>query len=240
MQNYIKTIINNEKIPLFHLMSLIFFKVNGITMVGNNQTTNGNGIDNISFSGSITIPEFYLGEKVLEIGQRAFFGCTNLKDVKILAKLVSINQRAFIDCLSLERINIPPSVVFIGYASLCMKNSGSAPGILTVSFEGESQLSVAGCLFLAKKHTIILYFCGYGPLSIGTYFLDGVSSFTVYSSTLTSFNGQTTIYGECNEFESESTNNFSSCNAFNCSCFMISYSLINFIIIIYYQQLTTY
>ena len=220
-------------------MSLKFFKINGITMVGDNTTTNGNGISDSSFSGSITIPEYFNSDKVLEIGNSAFRGCTNLKDVKILAKLVSINTFALLDCHSLELINIPPSVVFIGYAGLCMKNSGSASGNLIVSFEGESQLSVAGGLFLARKHTIILYFCGYGPLIIGTNFLNGVSSFTAYSSTLTSFNGRTTTYGVCTEFESYNTNNFSSIRVFNCSCNLIPYSPICFIIIIYYQQLIT-
>ena len=142
-------------------MSLIFTEINNVCIVGTNGSTNGNGISDSSFSGVLTIPDFFNSKRVVEIGQFAFRSCLNLEEVIIQAKLVSINQHAFYICPSLSHINIPPSVTFIGAGVLRSTNSGTATGSLTIMFEGESQLSVIGNFNFLRKDTIIIYFCGY-------------------------------------------------------------------------------
>ena len=53
-------------------MSLVFSVYDNFSIVGTNSTTNGNGITNINYEGTITIPEFHENKEVTEIGQSAF------------------------------------------------------------------------------------------------------------------------------------------------------------------------
>ncbi len=51
------------------------------------------------------------------IGDDAFFGCINLKNINIPDSVTSIGDSAFFDCISLESITIPDSVTSIGQAA---------------------------------------------------------------------------------------------------------------------------
>ena len=182
-------------------MSLIFTEENGVFIVGTNKSTNGNGISEISFSGSLTIPEFFNGHKIEEIGQYAFHSCVNLVEVEIQAKISSINYRAFYNCRSLLRINIPPSVKFIGNQAFSMYNSAvTNSGTLNITFEGESQLSFAGGYNFRRRDTIIIYFCGLGPIIYGVDNFLNVNTLIIYSSTVSSFLDKPTISGSCPVF----------------------------------------
>ena len=122
-------------------MGLIFKNYSDFCIVGVNSTTPGNGISDINFEGTITIPFYQFNRKVTEIGQYAFCNCINIKEIVVLAELALINQFSIYGCQSLERINIPPSVVFIGYYSFCMHPTSIASGTLIIKFDGISQLS---------------------------------------------------------------------------------------------------
>ena len=49
-----------------------------------------------------------------EIGDWAFSGCSNLKDITIPSSVTTIYKRAFEDCRSLTNITIPSKVTSIG------------------------------------------------------------------------------------------------------------------------------
>ena len=185
-------------------MSLIFTEENGVFIVGTNGTENGNGISEISFSGSLTIPEFFNGHKIEEIGQYAFHSCINLVEIEIQAEISSINYAAFYNCRSLLRINIPPSVKFIGNQAFSMYNSAvTNSGTLNITFEGESQLSFAGGYNFRRRESIIIYFCGLGPIIYGENNFLNVNTLIIYSSTVSSFLNKPTISGSCPEFRNK-------------------------------------
>ena len=99
-----------------------YYPKNDYYLVGNNETTIADGINDTSFSGEITIQAKIKGKEVKEISQYAFSKCINLKKVIIHAKLICINQHAFYGCNYLEYINIPETVTFMGWGALCLCN----------------------------------------------------------------------------------------------------------------------
>ena len=56
-----------------------------------------------------------IGTGVLSIGDHAFYGCANLKDVSIADTVTEIGQYAFCECTSLEEIALPVSVKVVAY-----------------------------------------------------------------------------------------------------------------------------
>ena len=205
-------------------MTLIFREIGGVIVVGDNESTSCNGISDSSIAGPITIPKFHEGKKVLEIGQYAFYSCINLREIIIEADLVSINQRAFVYCRSLEQINIPPTVTFIGERAFRMHSSTNHPGTLTITFEGISQLSFVGNQNPSNKHTVIIYFCGFGPIQSGTSF-GGVTFFTIYSSSVSNFLDKSTTHGQCPDYSSESYQSDNPSKYFNI-CLLVHQTLI--------------
>ena len=75
-----------------------------------------------SYSGIVNIPETveYRNKTftVASIGERAFFYCTNLKEVTISNQINKIGENAFYHCNLLSKIVIPNSVVEIGSGAL--------------------------------------------------------------------------------------------------------------------------
>lgn len=64
-----------------------------------------------------------IGERT-EIGERAFSGCSSLKDITIPGGVTEIDHYAFYDCSNLTRITIPNSVTSIGQSAFkgCTNN----------------------------------------------------------------------------------------------------------------------
>ena len=56
-------------------------------------------------------------DSVTEIGEYAFFGCSNLTSINIPDSVTEIGYRAFSDCHSLTSISIPDSVTGIGWSA---------------------------------------------------------------------------------------------------------------------------
>ena len=65
------------------------------------------------FGGQVS--EYIIGDEVTNIGNYAFYECTNLKKVVIGNSTTSIGHYAFSKCTSLSSINFPNSVTSIGY-----------------------------------------------------------------------------------------------------------------------------
>ena len=63
---------------------------------------------------SVIIPAEIDGKKVVGIGDRAFFGCSNLTSVTLPDSVTQIGERAFSGCRSLTSITIPDGVTQIG------------------------------------------------------------------------------------------------------------------------------
>ena len=91
---------------------------NSYYIIGNNGSTDGNGVTSQAISGEIVIPEKVKGLDILEIGTSAFGHCHKITKIIIHAKLRSINQFGLYGCTKLEYINIPATVTFLGWYSL--------------------------------------------------------------------------------------------------------------------------
>ena len=88
-----------------------------------------------------------IGEGVTKIGDRAFQGCENLKQVRLPESLSAIPKGLFLDCYRLNDIQIPEGVASIGgnaFASTGLTElviPGSVKSIGKNTFEGCSSLS---------------------------------------------------------------------------------------------------
>ena len=60
------------------------------------------------------ITKVVLPDSVVEIGFRAFKGCSSLKEINIPDSVTKIGDKAFYDCRSLQKVNIPDGVNEIG------------------------------------------------------------------------------------------------------------------------------
>ena len=57
---------------------------------------------------------FFSERPIKEIGEKAFYGCSSLTEIKIPKSVTEIGEEAFYGCSSLTEINIPKSVIKIG------------------------------------------------------------------------------------------------------------------------------
>ena len=94
--------------------------VNGITWtytVSNGKASVGGGSSSPavpkSTTGAITIPSTLRGYRVTNIGDYAFFYCTNLVSVVIPSSVTNIGDSAFFYCTNLVSVTIPDSVTSI-------------------------------------------------------------------------------------------------------------------------------
>jgi len=75
------------------------------------------GVKITKYAGSeqnIVIPQNINGYLVIEIGEEAFKGCTNLTSVIVTKTITNISKAAFENCSNLKKIVIPSTVINIG------------------------------------------------------------------------------------------------------------------------------
>lgn len=78
-------------------------------------------------SGVIEIPKTYRMKPVTSIGEKAFFSCSDVKEVKLPASIKTIGAFAFANCSYLEKINLPDSLITLSESSFsgCRVLAGS-------------------------------------------------------------------------------------------------------------------
>lgn len=74
-------------------------------------------IGNWAFAGYWNIKNVSMPESFVEIGNNAFYGCYNLEDIVIPPLVKEIKSGTFIGCISLENITIPKSVTKIDFTA---------------------------------------------------------------------------------------------------------------------------
>lgn len=76
----------------------------------------GKTLDEAVYRGDTTLREVCIPAYITEIGEKAFEGCVNLREVTVApgSRLKKIGKRAFIWCENLERIDLPGSLEEIG------------------------------------------------------------------------------------------------------------------------------
>ena len=120
-----------------------------------NYTTNNGTITITGYSGSggtVAIPETINGLPVVNIGDNAFDGCTDLTNVSIPNSVTNIGNWAFADCENLISVSIGNSVVSVGLGAFarCAKLLA-----ITVDALNPVYSSVDGVLF-NRNQTLLL------------------------------------------------------------------------------------
>ncbi|GHV51143.1 hypothetical protein AGMMS49579_05930 [Spirochaetia bacterium] len=158
---------------------------------------------------AVLIPARIEGKPVVEIGRRAFDGCTGLTSISILASITDIGDYAFLGCTGLTSVSIPASVTNIGrgafYGCIGLTSisiPASVTGIgdyafydciglagISVDSRNPSYSSREGVLFNKAGDTLIRYPPGkrgkygipVGVTSIGESAFDGCTGLTSVS-----------------------------------------------------------
>lgn len=121
-------------------------------------TSNGDGTCFVSGIGDCTVENLVIptkspkGDKVVAIGERAFFDCFTLKSVTIPNTVKEIRDNAFRGCIYLTEIDIPKSVTKIGETILV---DCKALNKITVDAKNEKYSGVGNCLIDINAKTII-------------------------------------------------------------------------------------
>ena len=107
-----------------------YLQNNEFYIVGDNGTTDANGITDSAYEGEIIIPEKVKNKEIREIGRQAFRSCKKITKVTIFAKLTAINHNAFDYCENLKYINVPQTVTFLGYYALSTESNSNVPFVV--------------------------------------------------------------------------------------------------------------
>ena len=94
-----------------------------------------------AFANNEKISYVYLPDSVLNIGSKAFFGCSNLDTLLYSDRLISIGASAF-EGTAIKALTLPDSLKVIGFGAL----KGTHPESLTLPFIGGSANSDTGYL----------------------------------------------------------------------------------------------
>ena len=172
-----------------------YYPIDGYFVVGDNSTSNADGINDTSYSGEIVIEEKINGKEVLEISKNAFSYCIITK-ATIHAKLRSINLGAFCYCEKIEYLNIPSTVTFLGSAAIWFGYAKNLDLQITIEFvKGRTQKIFFDMKNFARRKTYnIIYPSTYAPLYSSTvdaflgvenYQICAPSSFAFYTKSTT-------------------------------------------------------
>lgn len=121
-------------------------------------TSNGDGTCYVSGIGDCTVENLVIpskspkGDKVVAIGDRAFFDCFTLKSVKIPDTVKEIGDNAFRGCIYLTEIDIPDSVTKIGNTPLA---DCKALNKITVGVNNRKYSGLGNCLIDISAKTVI-------------------------------------------------------------------------------------
>ena len=173
-------------------MSLVFTRVPGGCIVGNNTEIEGNGVTDTNIFGSIVIPYENKGRKVLRIGKFSFRCCTQITHVFIKARITEICYGAFTYCKNLESINIPSSVLKLETSAIGLADNGSfSKGTLIITFEANSKIEKLGYNSICHKENIIIYTCwNKAPNNVDSSIFQ--TSMTIYARSVFTINKVTT------------------------------------------------
>jgi hypothetical protein len=121
---------------------------------GNYTVPNSVGnIGNYAFYNCTNLTSVTLGTSVTNIGNDAFADCASLTSVTIPSSVTSIGAGAFVDCASLTSATIPSSVTNIGNDAFFFCTSLTA---ITVDALNSTYSSVDGVVFDKSQNTLTL------------------------------------------------------------------------------------
>ena len=90
---------------------------NGEIVQPNDSSAFGATIISNTYKDGVGVIEF--NAPITTIGEKAFYGCTNLTSITIPDSVTTIGNSAFWNCISLTSITIPDSVTTIGWEAFC-------------------------------------------------------------------------------------------------------------------------
>ena len=146
-----------------------------------------------SLGGLLSIPYYYNGLKVLEIGQFAFSHCTSIIHVHINAEITLIRSFAFVYCSNLQSVNIPASVEKLGHSAFGLgvfyssTNTPPSNGTINIYIESNSKLRYIDTHGICCKSTINIYFCGSQNVESNTLGVVDYDDISIYSHTQLTF-----------------------------------------------------
>lgn len=137
-----------ENVELFATYGNFEYTINN----SNITITGYNGTDT-----NIIIPSEINGKAVTQIGDSAFYDCTDLESITIPNSVIQIGDSAFFYCSSLESVTIPKNVTQIGLGVFA---SCSNLQQFNVSADNENYTSKEGSLFNKDMTKLISYPAG--------------------------------------------------------------------------------
>ena len=170
---------------------------NNYYIVGDDTKTEGNGVEDKSYSGTIVIPSNINGIEIKEISKYSFYKCQYISEVFINARITKIGSCAFLLCMRLEYINIPSSVLSIESASFEI-NNGYAKSLqlpATIEFEAgrKNAIQIEGRGFSFRETFQIIYPSVNPPTYTSSSAFEGVTNAYICAPKVFTFgNKQTT------------------------------------------------
>lgn len=101
----------------------------------------------------VTVPSMINGLPVIEIGSKAFMGCTNLSSVTIGNGISTVQSFAFYECERLTSVTIPNSVTYINDGFMYCPSLTA----FTVGAGNPVYSSIDGVLFNSSRGTLVQY-----------------------------------------------------------------------------------
>ena len=176
-----------------------FLQNNEFYIVGDNSSTDANGITDQSYEGEITIPEKIKYKEIREIGQYSFRYCKKITKVTIFAKLTAINDYAFDLCTNLKYINIPQTCTFLGDVAISPSSSSNVPLVVEFCKGRTKKIYICENAISFCPYISVIYPSDIEPLYDSRQF-DDVTSATICAHSSFSFCGKnmtTTDMSKC-------------------------------------------